>query len=258
MEVSIVTITYNDAETIQDTIDSVRSQEYVDIEYVIKDGKSTDGTVEIIKRNEDVIDRWQSTEDEGLFDALNAGIRMTTGDIVGMLHADDLFYRTDILNSVVVTMESEGADVCWGDLVYVDREDPSKVVRYWESSEFQPGKFARGWMPPHLTFFAKRDLFDRYGYYDTDLRMSADYELMLRFLKAHNVPGAYVPRVMVKMRTGGVSDRSIGNIPQILRNQWDCYRAWKTNDLAGGWLVPIVKPLLKLPQSFRTPPQSKT
>jgi len=254
MHVSIVTITYNDADTVQETIDCVRQQSHESIEYVVKDGGSDDGTIDIIEDNLDIIDRWVSMPDDGLFDALNEGIRMASGDVVGILHADDLFAADDVVEEVSRRMSEEDADVCWGDLVYVERDSPDAVVRYWESSEYKPGRFARGWMPPHVTFFARRELFEECGDYDLDFNYAADYELMLRFLRVCNADSTYIPSVLTKMRVGGVSDRSITNIGFLARNQWDCYRAYRANGLPGGYLIPILKPLTKLPQSFRTPP----
>lgn len=254
MKISIITVSLNNADTIEETIKSVAAQDYGDIEYIVVDGKSTDGTVDIVKKSQGVISRWVSETDKGLFDALNKGIRMATGEVVGLIHADDVFADRDVVSLVAEKMEMEKADVVWGDLVYVDRNDTSKVVRYWKSSPYDEGKFELGWMPPHTTFFARKRLFEECGYYKLDFGYAADYELMLRFIKVCGAKTAYIPKILVKMRVGGVSDRSLKNLKFIIKNNLLAYRAWKENGLEGGLLVPILKPLSKILQNFKTPP----
>ena len=254
MKISIITVSYNSAKTIEDTIKSVLSQTYPDIEYIIIDGGSTDGTLEIIKKYRDKIAKFISEPDKGLFDALNKGIKMATGEIVGILHSDDFYADGKIIESIAGAMAKQNADVCWGDLVYVDRNDIEKAVRYWKSSSYKKGKFKKGWMPPHPTFFAKKELFEKYGYYKLEMRMAADYELMLRFMERYGVKTCYLPRVLTKMRIGGVSNRSFKNLKIMIRGNIDSYRAWKINDLKGGWLVPLLKPLSKIFQRFKKSP----
>jgi len=256
MKISIITICFNSADTIEDTFKSVAAQDYPDIEYIVVDGGSTDGTVEIIKRNERLISRWVSEPDKGLFDALNKGIKMASGDLVGILHADDIYGSHKVISLIARAMEKDPFDACWGDLVYVSRDNPDKVVRFWKSSPYKKGSFRFGWMPPHVTFFARKSLFDKYGYYNLNLKLAADYELMLRFIKVNQVKTRYFPVIFTKMRVGGVSDRSWRNIKMILTTNYRCYQAWKVNKLKGGWLVPILKPLSKLFQSFKKPPAS--
>ena len=141
-----------------------------------------------------------------------------------------------------------------GGLIYVDRGDTKKIIRYWKSSPYKKGKFELGWMPPHPTFFARRELFQKYGYYKLEMRMAADYELMLRFIDVYGAKTCYLPRVLMKMRAGGVSNRSFRNLKTVLRGNFDSYRAWKINGLKGGWLVPLLKPFSKIFQRFKKPP----
>lgn len=253
MKISIVTISFNNAETIEDTIQSVLAQTYPNIEYIVVDGGSTDGTQEIVKKYQSKIAKFLSEPDKGLFDALNKGTRMATGEVVGLLHSDDVFASEHSVQWVAEEMSKTRADVCWGDLVYVDKDDISRTVRFWKSSPYEEGKFEMGWMPPHTTFFAKKNLFEGCGYYNLDFGYAADYELMLRFIKVCDAKTAYVPKTLVKMRTGGVSDRSLKNIKYIIKTNFLAYRAWKANGLKGGLLVPILKPLSKILQKFKKP-----
>ncbi len=252
MKVSIVTICFNAKKTIKNTIESVLSQDYPDIEYIIIDGASTDGTQEIVKSFGNKIDKFISEKDNGLFDALNKGIKIASGEIVGILHADDVFANNSIISKVVENMKEYQADACWGDLVFVDKNNPEKIVRYWQSCTYKKGLFKKGWMPPHTTFFAKKSVFEKYGYYDLKFDMAADYELMLRFLEKYNLPSCYIPEVLVKMRTGGVSDRSLKNIKRIAKSNIDAYKAWRANGLkVNSFSILIVKPFSKLWQSFK-------
>ncbi len=253
MKISIITVSYNSVKTIEDTIKSVLFQTYPDIEYIIIDGGSIDGTVKIINKYRDRIAKFVSESDKGLFDALNKGIKAATGGIVGVLHSDDLYADEKTIETVAGAMMKENADVCWGDVIYVDRDDTKKIIRYWKSSPYKKGKFKRGWMPPHPVFFAKRKLFEKYGYYKLEMRMAADYELMLRFIEIGGAKSCYLPRILMKMRTGGVSDRSFKNLKAVIRGNIDSYRAWKINGLKGGCLAPLLKPLSKIFQRFRKP-----
>ena len=252
MKVSIITTVFNNKETIEDTILSVLSQSYPDIEYIVVDGGSTDGTLDVIKKYQERIDKFVSEKDRGLFDGLNKGIKMAEGEIIGILHSDDLFFNKDVIGKVVEKMSSKKADLCWGDLVYVKRDNPEKIVRYWKSSSYEKGLFKKGWMPPHTTFFAKKEAFEKYGYYNLDLDMAADYELMLRFLEKEGLSSCYIPEVLVKMRVGGVSDRSFKNIKQIIKNNFDCLRAWKVNNMkVNPFNILVVKPFSKVFQRVK-------
>ena len=213
MRVSIITVVRNGESTIQDALDSVLSQKYDNIEYIIVDGGSTDGTVKIIKK---VVKRYPirsikfiNETDEGIYDAMNKGIRLATGDIVGILNADDFYINNNTISTVVNTIMTENVDSVFADLVYVRAADLDKIVRFYKSSTFHPKKMAYGWMPPHPTFFVKKKIYDHYGLFKTDYRIAADYEIIARFLVKNKVSYSYIPQVLVKMRTGGLSTKNL-------------------------------------------------
>lgn len=217
MKVSIITIVYNNAATIGDTIDSVLSQTYPDIEYIIVDGKSTDGTVDIIESYGSRITKFVSEKDRGLYDAMNKGIKMATGDVVGILHSDDLFKNNHVIETVAAAFKSVNTDSVFGDVVYVKRDNPEKVVRYYRSKNFKLNDFKKGMMPGHTSFFVKRVLFDKYGLYNTSYKISADFDLLLRYLYVHGISYHYIPQVLIIMRMGGVSTQGIRSV--ILMNK---------------------------------------
>jgi len=245
MKVSIITITYNSAETIEDTIRSVLSQDYSDIEYIVVDGASKDSTLEIIERNRSSISKFVSERDKGIYDAMNKGVSMAPGDVIGILNSDDFYADTHVISDIVKTLAQSNSDACYADLVYVDRIATSKVIRSWISGEYRHGDFLRGWMPPHPTFFVKRSVYEAHGNYSLQLRSAADYELMLRFIHKHGIRLSYLPRVITKMRAGGQSNVT-------LKNRWKANKedrlAWKMNGLQPGFLTLIRKPLSKLLQ----------
>jgi glycosyltransferase involved in cell wall biosynthesis len=247
MKVSIITVAYNSSKTIKETIDSVITQSYKNIEYIIVDGASTDGTVELVKSYGSQIAKFVSEKDKGIYDAINKGISMATGDIVGILNSDDVYTHKDIIKNIVDTFEQKGVDAVYGDLQYVSPEDNSKVVRYWKSGSYNRNKFIYGWMPPHPTFFVKREVYEQYGTFDLSLKSAADYELMLRFLYKNSISAAYIPEVMVWMKTGGQSNASLIN--HFLGNMED-RQAWIKNNLNVYFFTTLLKPLRKLPQFF--------
>ncbi|MEE4292247.1 MAG: glycosyltransferase family 2 protein [Cycloclasticus sp.] len=209
MKISIITVVRNNAETIKDAIESVLNQTYKDIEYIIIDGKSTDGTVEIIKTYGDKISKFISEPDEGIYDAMNKGVLAATGDIVGILNADDFYIDENVLSSVVEVFKKEDVDSVFADLVYVHPDNLEKVVRYYSSKQFHPGKFTYGWMPAHPTFFVKRDIYEKYGLFKIDYKIAADFELLVRFLYKYKISYCYMHKVLIKMRTGGVSTKNL-------------------------------------------------
>ena len=212
MKISIITIAYNSGHSIADAIQSVLSQTYPDIEYVIVDGKSKDNTVEVVKSFGNRISKFVSEPDKGIYDALNKGIRMATGDVIGFMHSDDLFAADDIIEKVATLFAKNNVDSIYGDLEYVYKNDTNKVLRYWKSGEFSIRKLKMGWMPPHPTFYVKKAVYDKYGLFNTNFRIAADYDTILRFLGKHRISTMYLPEVMVKMRVGGASNRSLKNI----------------------------------------------
>jgi glycosyltransferase involved in cell wall biosynthesis len=236
--VSIITAVFNNARTLASAIESVRAQTYPAIEHIIIDGGSTDGTLEVIERYRAGFAKVVSEPDRGIYDAMNKGIARATGDIVGILNSDDFYASPRVIETVVRTMEEKGVDVVWGDLEYVGSEDTTRVVRHWRSSPYAHGKFRRGWMPPHPTFFVRRSLYERYGHFRDELRIAADYELMLRFLEKERVSSCHIPEVLVRMRVGGASNRSVANIIRANREAW---RAWKMNELPVSPLTIILK-----------------
>lgn len=248
MKISIITIAYNSAETIEATIQSVIAQDYTDVEYIIIDGASKDATMDVVDRYRDQVAVVVSEPDQGIYDAMNKGVARATGEIVGILNSDDFYADNKVLSNVVTRFKESGAEAVYADLVYVERDNPSKVVRYWKSKPYKPGMFRKGWMPAHPTFFLKNECYRAHGAYSTELRSAADYELMLRMLEKHKISAVHLPRVLTKMRVGGQSNVSLKN--RILANKED-RRAWKMNGLTPAWYTLTVKPLSKLSQFIR-------
>ena len=209
MKISIITVVWNNKETIKDAIDSVLNQTYQNIEYIIIDGASTDGTIEIIKSYGDKITTFLSEPDKGLYHAMNKGIKLATGNVVGILNSDDFYVDEFIIEKVVKVLEEQKVDSIFADLVYVKPDNVKKIVRHYDSSKFSPDKFAYGWMPAHPTFFVKREIYQKYGLFKIDYKIAADYELLVRFLYAHQVSYFYLNKVIIKMRMGGVSTSGI-------------------------------------------------
>lgn len=245
--ITIITPTFNNKDTIEDTLKSVIRQNYPFLEYIIVDGCSKDGTLEILERYKNKITRVISEPDKGPYDAMNKGIKEANGEIVGILNSDDLYYCPDVLQKVAETFLKERIDCLWGDLVIVDRKNPQKTLRYWKASDFSPGIFKRGWMPPHPTFFVKKEIYEKYGDFDLNFPLAADYELMVRFLEKHKIKGFYLPKVLVKMRTGGQSSKNLIN---ILKGNIECYLALRKNNIKVSPFFIFFKPLLKIPQFF--------
>lgn len=245
-KISVITAVYNSVGTIADCIASVQSQSYIP-EYIIVDGGSTDGTVDVIKKHESMITKWVSEKDFGIYDALNKGLRMATGDLIGFLHADDLYMCDTTLQTVADCFMGYRVDSCYGDLLYVDRCDSGKVIRHWKSREFATCLLSQGWMPPHPTFFARREIYERFGMFDSSFKIAADYELMMRFLGKHGITTCYIPEVLVKMRVGGASNRSIRN---IVRKSSEDYRIMQMHGI-GGITTLLRKIISKLPQFFK-------
>ena len=248
MKVSVITAVFNGAKTIQDCIKSVSGQIYPNIEHIIIDGGSTDGTLEVIKRYTEKRVNIVSEPDNGIYDALNKGIRQASGEVIGLLYSDDFYAHDRVIEKVADIFMKYNIDSCYGDLEYVSKNDTNKVIRYWKSSQYRHGKFKYGWMPPHSTFFVKKEIYNKYGYFNTNFKIAADYELMLRFLEKHKISTYYTPEVFIKMRIGGTSNRNIKNL--IIKSNED-YRAWKVNNLNGGFYTILLKNLCKIPQFFK-------
>jgi glycosyltransferase len=240
--ISVVTVARNAAGTIRDCLRSVASQSAPPVEHLVIDGASDDGTCEAARAaGVHVV----SEPDRGLYDAMNKGLARATADVVGFLNADDVYAAPDVLARVADALSDPAADACYGDLEYVDGADASRVTRRWKAGPYDVARFRWGWMPPHPTFFVRRDVYERLGGFDLRFGSAADYELMLRFLVRHRIPARYVPSVLVRMRTGGVSNRSLGN--RVAANRMDRL-AWKANGLTPLPWTGVAKPLRKLGQ----------
>lgn len=237
-KISIITVVYNNANVIKSAIDSVLNQTHKDIEYIIIDGKSTDGTVEIIQSYGSKINKFVSESDTGIYDAMNKGLKLATGDVVGILNSDDFYMSNDIIEKVVKVFVSKKVDSMFADLVYVKAEDLNKVVRYYDSSYFSPKKFAYGWMPAHPTFFVKREVYEKYGYFKTDYNIAADYELLTRFLGKYCISYYYLQLPIVKMRMGGISTANFRS--RMILNQ-EILRACAENGIYTNWLMILLK-----------------
>ncbi len=246
MKVSIITIAYNSEETIEDTIKSVVNQSYKDIEYIIIDGGSKDGTLDIVNRYKEKISIIVSEPDKGIYDAMNKGVNLASGDLVGILNSDDIYAEEEVIQNIVDTVGDY--DSVYADLVYVDRDNTDKVTRYWKSGPYKEGAFKKGWMPPHPTFFLKKSVYDKYGIYNLKLKSAADYELMLRMLHKHNISTTYLPRVITKMRVGGQSNVTLAN--RLKANKED-RMAWTMNGLKPGPFTLTAKPIRKIGQFLK-------
>ena len=250
IKISIITAVYNRRRTVSAAIESVLQQDYDSIEYIVVDGMSDDGTDEVIQQHKDRIDIHVREPDDGIYDALNKGIGLATGDVIGFLHADDLLAHSSVIRSIADKLQQTEADACYGDLLYVNAEDPQKVVRYWKSGEFARKRVFYGWMPPHPTCYIKRSVYETAGKYRTDMSIAADYELLIRMMVKGQIPVAYVDDILVKMRVGGKSNRSLKN--RLLANREDAL-AWKHNDLSAPMLLRFMKPLRKIGQYINKP-----
>ncbi len=247
--ISIITAVFNRVEFISDSIKSVQGQFWEQVEHVVIDGGSTDGTCELIKDllHENYI--YVSEPDNGIYDALNKGLALATGDVIGLLHSDDFFPDASILSDVAKVFSDPEVNLAFGDLDYVNRHDTSVVVRRWHSGEFLANKIKKGWMPPHPTLFMRRELVERLGGFDESFLISADYDLILRYFLSDFSKSVYIPRVLVKMRTGGASNKSLKN---ILRKSTEDLMALHKNgfSLPGSAIALLLKNLSKINQFF--------
>ena len=246
-KLSIITATYNAADTLDACMESVRVQS-VDVEHILIDAGSTDATLDIAESYKSDLTKLVSEVDNGIYDAMNKGIKMASGEVIGILNADDFYPSNDVLSRVEEVFADKNIDACYGDLIYVDSQDVNKVKRYWHAGVFERKKFYSGWMPPHPTFFVRASVYEKFGFFNLDLGSAADYEIMLRFLLKHLVNVAYLPMVMVHMRTGGVSNASVSN--RLAANRMD-RKAWEVNDLKPYPWTLYAKPLRKVGQWWK-------
>jgi glycosyltransferase involved in cell wall biosynthesis len=247
MKVSIITTCLNSAHTLRDTLESVAAQSYPHIEHIIVDGGSSDHTLEIVKDFPHVA-MVVSEKDHGIYHGMNKGLILCTGDIICFLNSDDWYTRTDVISLVVEQMNGQtNTKVVYGDLQYVDRFNVNKIARTWRSGQFSRRSLYYGWMPPHPTFFALKEVYEQVGVFNTDLRNAADYELMLRIFLKHGIDASYLPYILVKMRRGGYSNAKLAH---RLRANKEDFLAWQLNGLRPGIFARYLKPLRKLPQFF--------
>lgn len=230
IKVSIITAVYNRAATVGQAIRSVQQQRYPNIEHIIQDGGSSDGTLAVIKQMESSQTFTESAPDDGIYDAINKGIARSTGDVIGLVHSDDFLASKDVIKSIAKAFEDPAVDAVYGDLDYISSVDSHKVIRRWKSSSFEPSHLALGWMPPHPTLYLRREVFQKFGTYDATLRISADYDAILRFFKIDGFNSIYLPQVLVKMRIGGESNSSM---TRILRKSKEDLRALRRNQVGG-------------------------
>jgi len=247
LKVSIITATYNSSSTVANTLDSVRDQEFADIEHIIVDGLSRDNTMEIVRAYPHVA-TVVSEKDGGIYDAMNKGISMAKGDIIGILNSDDFYADKNVISRVVNTFIETGCDAVYGDLVYVDKDDIEKVIRYWKAGLYRADAFKWGWMPPHPTMFVSRKIYEKFGLFNLDLATAADYELMLRFIHKNGISLSYIPDLLVRMRAGGASNTNLAS--RIKANRSD-RAAWAINGLQPFWFTLYLKPLRKLSQYIK-------
>ena len=242
-KVSIITVSYNSVATIRDTIESVLSQRYPNIEYIVVDGGSTDGTMSVVEEYREKIDVILSEPDEGIYDAMNKGIALASGEFIGMLNSDDIYSEHDVIENVVGHLSSSGADCLYADLEIVDRHNLQNTIRLYSSKGFSPSQFRWGWMFPHPTFFVKRKCYEKYGIYKSGYRVAADFELLVRFLSKERITYIRMPKCIVKMRHGGVS--SSGFWSRILQN-FEVVRACRENGVYTNIFFVALKVPLKL------------
>lgn len=247
MKISVITAVYNNRDTIAQALDSALGQTHPDIELIVIDGGSTDGTLVVLQGYADRLAVLVSEPDRGIYDALNKGIARANGEVVGFLHSDDLFADAAVLSRIATAFADPAIDATYGDLLYVKKDDPGRVVRSWRSAAFSSARLARGWMPAHPTFYVRRAIYETLGGFDTRYRIAADYDCVLRFLGKGGIRTAYIPEVLVKMRVGGASNRSLRNILQKSRED---YRALRVNGV-GGLGALAWKNLSKLPQFLK-------
>ena len=246
IKISIITVCYNSAATIEDTIKSVQCQTHKNIEYIVVDGGSKDTTLDIVNKYKEIVSKSVSESDKGLYDAMNKGVNIATGEVIGFVHSDDILADNQIVSTLANLFEKENLDGVYGDLQYVDKNNIGKIIRYWKSTNFNSSLLKKGWMPAHPTLFLKRGVYKKHGDFDLSFKIAADYDFMLRVLKDQSLKFSYLPEVITKMRVGGASNRSLKN---IFKKTKEDYRAICLNNV-GGFITLILKNTSKVKQFF--------
>lgn len=252
IKISIITVTLNSIQFLPDALESIRMQSYSNIEYIVIDGGSTDGTIDVLRKT-NLVSHFVSEKDEGIYDALNKGIRMATGDVIGILHSSDLFASNQTLQNIrdvfasntLSSGEQKRIDVVYGDLVYVDAEDTDTITRSWVSQAFKPKLINRGWMPPHPTVFIRSEIFKKHGLYDLKYKIAADYDYLIRLFNDNNLTTYYLPKVITKMRVGGISNNGINNL--VCKSKED-YKIIRNHKISLPLWVLFLKNISKIPQ----------
>lgn len=249
MKVSIITVCFNSAATIEDTIRSVISQDYKDIEYIVVDGGSSDGTLDIINRYKNKMAKVISEPDNGIYDAMNKGFRSSTGDIVATLNSDDVYAEKATVSQMVEFIQHNDLDAAYGDLIYVDRRNSNRLRRFWKAGPYKKGAFYRGWVMPHPTFFCRKEIYEKFGYFNDSLQIAADFELMLRLIEKHRIKIGYLPKIIVKMSTGGRANVLRG----MIQGNKEIIKSFRLNGLRlSPWFF-VCKPIIKISQLSRRP-----
>jgi glycosyltransferase involved in cell wall biosynthesis len=248
MKISIITVVFNNEKTISDAIESIISQTHKDIEYIVIDGKSTDGTLNIISSYTNAITTLVSEPDKGLYDAMNKGIKLATGDIIGILNSDDLYNDANVLSDVCREFEEDDKlSILYGDLVYVNADDTTKVVRNWKSKKYYENFFEHGNVPPHPALFVRHHIYSSCGLFNLQYRLASDYDFMLRIFKEYGETSKYLPRLMVRMRLGGATNKSFKN---IMKGNREIIQSWRRNEFRVPIMLMPMRLLKRLIQFF--------
>lgn len=247
MKVSIITATYNSSKTIADCITSVNDQTFYNIEHIIVDGASKDKTISLIHSLPSRVAKVISEPDKGIYDAMNKGIKIATGDVIGILNSDDFYENEHVINEIVDIFNNNEVDCVHAELYYVNKDNTSQIVRHWKTNDYYAGAFKKGWHPAHPTFFVRKEIYNKYGLFNLEFKLAADFELMLRFIEHYKVQSVYFNKPIVRMRLGGATSKSMKN---IIKQNIECYRAFKINDIQVSLLYPLIRLVPKIKQYF--------
>jgi glycosyltransferase involved in cell wall biosynthesis len=254
LKISVITVCRNSENTIGQTLISVKSQTYREIEHIVIDGRSNDNTLAVVHKVGKHVAHVISERDKGIYDAMNKGLALATGDVIGFLNSDDIFANAEVVARIAETMKNPSIDACYGDLIYVDQSDMSKVVRYWKSGEFNCGDFFRGWVPAHPTFYARRKVYQEFGGFDLNINLAADFDILLRFFEVHKISVEYIPEILIKMRLGGATNASWNS---IYRQNREIAEIFKKYGFSIGWKLFINRFIRRITQFLRRPSINK-
>lgn len=253
MKISVITVTFNSEKFLNTCLDSIQSQIHNDIDHIIIDGESTDNTLSILNSRTNHYTSLISEPDKGIYDAMNKGIKIAKGDVIGFLNSDDFYANENVLLQVSKIFEDNPSlDACYSDLVYIDKKNISQIVRYWKSDKFIPGLFSKGWSPPHPTFFVRRSIYNRLGGFDINYSIASDVDLMMRFLENHKIKSIYIPEVWIKMRMGGKTNKNLKNI--IIQNQ-EILHSLRNNRLPSNFMIFFINKFFTRLKQYLTNPK---